>query len=74
MKKYAIIIEKAEINYSAYAPDVPGCIATGYTLEEVKAEMKSALEAHFEISKEYGDRIPEPTTLCDYIEVLANAA
>ncbi len=69
MKKYAIIIEKAENNYAAYAPDVPGCAAVGDTLEEVKREIKEALEFHFEGMLEDGELIPEPTTLCDYVEI-----
>lgn len=70
MKKYAIVIEKAENNYSAYVPDIPGCIATADTLEEVKREMKSAIEIYFEASKDFRQPIPaEPTTLCDYVDV-----
>ncbi len=69
MKKYAIIIEKAENNYAAYVPDVPGCIATGYTLEEVKNEIKEALEFHFEGMLEDGDTIPYPASICDYVDV-----
>ena len=66
--KYAIIIEKGESNYSAYAPDVLGCIATGDTVEETIQLMKEALEFHFESMKEEGYPIPEPTTHCAYIK------
>ncbi len=69
MKKYAIIIEKAENNYAAYSPDVPGCAAVGDTLEEVKREIKEALEFHFEGMQEDGEPIPEPTTHCDYVNL-----
>lgn len=65
---YAIVIEKAENNYAAYAPDVPGCVATGATVEEVKQQMSEALEFHFEGLREDNEPIPEPTTLCDYVE------
>lgn len=67
--RYAIIIEKANSNYAAYAPDVPGCAATGETVEETLAQMRSALEFHFEGLKEDNDPIPEPTTVCDYVEL-----
>ena len=67
--RYAIIIEKAQNNYAAYAPDVPGCAATGATVEETIAQMRSALEFHFEGLREDNDPIPEATTLCDYVEL-----
>ena len=67
--KYAVIIEKAQNNYSAYAPDVPGCAATGETLEEVKQQIQEALEFHFEGLLEEGLPIPEPTTESEYVEV-----
>ena len=66
--QYAIVIEKGEHNYSAYAPDVPGCVATGTTVEEVKQQMQEALEFHFEGLVDDHEPIPEPVTLCDYIE------
>ncbi len=70
IKKYAIVIEKAENNYSAYLPDVPGCIAVGDTVEEVKAEMQSAFLAYLQAAKDFNQPIPgEPTTLCDYLSV-----
>ena len=67
--KYAIIIHKANGNYSAHAPDVDGCIATGKTIEETRQNMKEALAFHFEGMAEDGDPIPEPTTAADYVEV-----
>lgn len=67
--RYAIVIEKANGNYSAYAPDVPGCAATGATLEEVKQQIQEALEFHFEGLQEDGLPIPEPTSYSDWIEV-----
>ena len=67
--KYAVIIEKAENNYSAYAPDIPGCIAVGDTLEETKQMIQEAIEFHLEGMREEGLPIPEPTTHTGYIEV-----
>jgi predicted RNase H-like HicB family nuclease len=59
--QYAIIIEKGERNYSAYFPDLPGCIATGETLEEVKQRMREALELHLRGMRDDGLPIPEPS-------------
>lgn len=67
--KYAIIIEKAENNYGAYSPDIPGCIATGDTIEETLKQIKEAIEFHFEGLKEEGLPIPQPVTRCEYVEV-----
>jgi predicted RNase H-like HicB family nuclease len=69
--RYAIVIEAGEGNYSAYVPDLPGCIATGKTLEEVKRNMAGAIALHLEGMREDGDPVPAATTLCDYIEVAA---
>jgi predicted RNase H-like HicB family nuclease len=66
--KYAVIIEAGEQNYSAYVPDLPGCIATGQTLEEVKQVMREAIAFHLEGLREEGLPIPEPTTLAEYVE------
>ncbi len=67
--KYVIVVEKAESNYSAYAPDVLGCIATGDTVEETIQAMKEALEFHFEGMKLGGEEIPKPTAQCFSVEV-----
>jgi predicted RNase H-like HicB family nuclease len=67
--KYAVIIEKAKNNYSAYAPDIPGCIAVGDTLEETKQMIQEAIEFHLEGMREEGLPIPEPTTHAEYVEV-----
>ena len=66
--RYAMIIEKGERNYSAYLPDLPGCIATGKTLEEVKERMREAIELHLRGMREDGVTIPEPTSLVEYVE------
>jgi predicted RNase H-like HicB family nuclease len=67
--RYAIIIEKAESNYSAYVPDLPGCIATGLTIQEVEQQIKEAIDFHLEGLRENGLPIPKSTTLCEYVEV-----
>jgi predicted RNase H-like HicB family nuclease len=67
--KFGIVIEKAENNYSAYVPDLPGCIATGRTLQEVRDLLKEGIELHIEAMLQDGENIPAPTTLCDYIAV-----
>ena len=69
--RYTIIIEKAANNYSAYAPDLPGCITTGPTVEETKRVMQEAVELHLRGMREDGDPIPEPTTVVDVVEVAA---
>lgn len=66
--RYAVVIEKAESNYSAYVPDLPGCIATGYTVEEVKKEIAEAISFHLEGMQEEGLPIPLPMSLTDYVE------
>ncbi|NDB18394.1 MAG: type II toxin-antitoxin system HicB family antitoxin [Actinobacteria bacterium] len=60
MKVYGIVIEDAGSNFAAYAPDVPGCVATGESVEEVTANMETALAMHFELLRENGESIPEP--------------
>ena len=66
--RYAIVIEKAVNNYSAYVPDLPGCVATGATIQEVNQQIKEAINFHLEGLREEGLSIPEPTTLCEYVE------
>jgi len=70
MTKYLIIIEKIEKNYSAYAPDIPGCAATGDTLEEVEKQMKEAILFHFQGMIEDGLPIPKPTTISSYVTIM----
>lgn len=66
--RYPIIIEKAQNNYAAYSPDVPGCIATGATIEEVKQQFIEALAFHFEGLQEDNEPIPIPSSEIDYVE------
>ncbi len=67
--KYAVVIEKAPNNYSAYVPDLPGCIAAAETLPEVEALIQEAIGYHLEMMREYGDPIPEPQAIVQLVEV-----
>lgn len=69
--RYAIVVEKAGNNYSAYVPDLPGCIATGSTIEETERKIREAIELHIEGMMEDGLPIPQPTSIVQYIEVPA---
>ena len=69
--RYAVVIEKAESNFSAYVPDLPGCVATGSTLEEVEREIRDAIAFHLEGLREDGLPIPAPTSTVEYIELVA---
>ena len=69
--KYAVVIERADSNYSAYVPDLQGCVATGSTIEEVEREIREAIEFHLEGLKEDGLSIPRPSSSVEYIEVAA---
>jgi predicted RNase H-like HicB family nuclease len=69
MSRFLIIIEKGDRNYSAYVPDLPGCIATGSTLEEVKANMSQALKMHIQGMIEDHEPIPVSETLAEYVDV-----
>lgn len=66
--KYAVIIEAGARNYSAYVPDLPGCIATGQTVEEVTRLIREGIALYLEGLREDGLPIPEPTTLAEYVE------
>jgi len=70
MPKYTIIIEKTKNNYSAYCPDLPGCIATGKTKEEVIKNMKEAIEFHLEGLRQENLPIPEAKTIAYQLEVI----
>ena len=69
--RYAIVIERANDNFSAYVPDLPGRVATGATLEETEQAMREAIEFHIEGLREDGTPVPPPTSRVDYIEVAA---
>ncbi len=66
--RYAVVIEKAERNYSAYVPDLPGCIATGDSVADVEREIRDAIRFHIEGLREDGLPVPEPVSLAEYVE------
>lgn len=67
--RYAIVIERAANNYSAYVPDLPGCVATGATAEDVEELIREAIELHIGGLKEDGLPIPSPSSRVDYVDV-----
>ena len=69
--KYTIVIEKSPNNYAAYAPDLPGCIATGATRNEVVEQMREAIEFHLEGLRRDGDPVPPPQTTAAQVDVAA---
>jgi len=69
--KYAIVIEKAPSNYSAYVPDLPGCVATGATIEEVEREIRDAIEFHIEGMRQDGENVPQPSSTVEYVDIVA---
>lgn len=69
MRRYLIVIEKAGANYSAYSPDLPGCVATGATADETKARMREAINLHLRGLAEDHAPIPEPSALGEVVEV-----
>jgi predicted RNase H-like HicB family nuclease len=69
MRKYAIVIERGEHNLSAYVPDLPGCITTGRSVEEIERNIREAIELHLEGLRDDGQPIPEPHTAVAYVEL-----
>ena len=69
--RYAVVIERAATNFSAYVPDLPGCVATGSTLEEAEQEIRAAIEFHLVGLKREGYDIPAPSSSVEYVEVAA---
>jgi predicted RNase H-like HicB family nuclease len=69
--RYAIVIERAEGNYSAYVPDLPGCVATGSTLTEVDAQIREAIAFHLDGLREDGLPLPHPLSHVEYVEIAA---
>ena len=66
--RYAVIIEKANDNYSAYVPDLPGCVATGPTVEATENEIREAIRFHIKGLKADGLPVPAPTSIAEYVE------
>jgi predicted RNase H-like HicB family nuclease len=69
MKNYTVIIEKTETGYSAYVPDLPGCITVGDSVDQIKKHVKEAIELYIEELEAEGKSIPEPITLSEIISV-----
>jgi predicted RNase H-like HicB family nuclease len=69
MKRYAVVFEKAESNWAAYVPDLPGCISTGATLPETKRNIREAIQLHLEAMREVGEPIPDAITDGDFVEL-----
>lgn len=69
--RYAVVIEKAQDNYSAYVPDLPGCVATGATLEQVETHIREAIELHIDGLREDGESVPQPSSHVECVEVAA---
>ena len=66
--RYAVVIEKADTNYSAYVPDLPGCVATGATVEAVEREIKGSIRFHLDGMRQDGAQIPQPSAVCEYVD------
>ena len=66
--RHAIVIEKTATGFSAFVPDLPGCIATGASQAEVESEMKAAIRFHIDGLKEDGLPVPKPTSIAEYVE------
>ena len=71
MKKYLVVVEKTGTGYSAYSPDLDGCVATGQTRDEVEREMQEAIEFHLEGLREDGLPIPPASSQVEYVDVVA---
>jgi predicted RNase H-like HicB family nuclease len=69
--RYAVVIERAASNYSAYVPDLPGCVATGASVEEVEARIREAIAFHLDGLREDGLPVPQPSSQVEYVDVAA---
>ena len=70
-RRYPVVIEQTATGYSAYSPDVPGCVAVGDTEDRTRRNFQDALTEHFQAMREVGEPIPEPHSSVDYVEVAA---
>jgi predicted RNase H-like HicB family nuclease len=66
--RYAVVIEQANGNYSAYVPDLPGCVATGASVADVERDIRDAIRFHIDGLKEDGLPVPAPTSIAEYVE------
>ena len=71
MKHYAVILDKTETGYSAYVPDLPGCVAAAPSLAETQRLIREAIQFHIEGLRLHGDPVPEPSTRIEYVEASA---
>jgi len=69
--RYAIVVEKAGNNFSAYSPDLPGCVATGSSVKEAEKEIQAAIQFHIDGLREDGLPIPAPSSVVEYLEIAA---
>ena len=69
--RYAVVIESAGTNFSAYVPDLPGCVATGASVAEAESAIREAIEFHLEGLRQDGSPVPPPTSRVEYVEVAA---
>jgi predicted RNase H-like HicB family nuclease len=69
MHRFLVVVERAGANYSAFAPDLPGCIATGDTIEDTRRNMQEAIELHLQGLKEDDLPIPDPRSFAEFVEV-----
>ena len=67
--KYAVLFEQAESNWAAYVPDLPGCMTTGKTLDETEINIREAIEGHLRTLRDFGDPIPQPTSVAKEVEI-----
>ncbi len=73
MEKYLIAVEKSQTGYSAYSPDIPGCIATGKTVDKTVANMKSALVVHLRSMVDDGEELPAPRGIAAYLDAVSSS-
>jgi len=71
--KYAVIFERAQSNWAAYVPDLPGCMTTGRTLDETKHNIREAIQGHLDTLRQFGEPIPEPSSLAGEVEITTAA-
>lgn len=68
-REYAVIFERAESNWAAYVPDLPGCVTTGKTLDETERNIREAISGHLATLRRFGEPVPEPTSIARQIEI-----
>mgnify|MGYP003384801043 CR=1 FL=1 len=71
--KYAVIFERCPSNWAAYVPDLPGCMTTGRTLDETKLNIREAIQGHLATLRQFGDPVPEPSSLAGEVEITTAA-